>query len=92
MVGSDASFGGRSNYFTNHGEYEIFDYYSAIEEGKMTEEDKVWWGFDDYDLFTWAKDEILELASVDEPFNFTLLTVNTHFPDGYLEEHSRTKI
>ncbi|RKJ42466.1 phosphoglycerol transferase, partial [Butyricicoccus sp. 1XD8-22] len=35
MVGSDANFGGRTNYFKNHGDYEIYDYYSAIEEGKM---------------------------------------------------------
>lgn len=91
MVGSDASFGGRTNYFTKHGEYEIFDYNTAIEEGKMTEEDKVWWGYDDHDLFTWAKDEILELASEEKPFNFTLLTVNTHFPDGYLEESAEIK-
>lgn len=91
MVGSDAQFGGRTNYFTNHGEYEIFDYYTAIEEGKMTEEDKVWWGFDDTNLFTWAKDELLELASEEQPFHMTLLTVNTHFPDGYLEEIAEQK-
>lgn len=88
MVGSDAQFGGRLNYFTNHGEYEIYDYNTAIQEGKMTKEDKVWWGFDDSHLFTWAKDEILELANEKEPFNFTILTVNTHFPDGYLEENA----
>ena len=34
MVGSDADFGGRTNYFTNHGEFEIFDYKRALEEGK----------------------------------------------------------
>ncbi|CAM5208304.1 Phosphoglycerol transferase OS=Ureibacillus acetophenoni OX=614649 GN=SAMN05877842_10715 PE=4 SV=1 [Ureibacillus acetophenoni] len=91
MVGSDAQFGGRKNYFTNHGEYEIFDYYTAIEEGKMTEEDKVWWGFDDTNLFTWAKDELIELASGEQPFQMTLLTVNTHFPDGWLEENAEQK-
>jgi len=86
MVGSDADFGGRTNYFTKHGNYEIFDLYTAIEEGKMTEDDKVWWGFDDTHLFSWAKEEILELASQDQPFSFSFLTVNTHFPDGWLEE------
>nr|WP_106781028.1 LTA synthase family protein [Lysinibacillus timonensis] len=91
MVGSDANFGGRTNYFTKHGQYEIYDYYTAINEGKMTEEDKVWWGYDDTDLFTWAKDEIIELANEEEPFSFTLLTVNTHFPDGYLEEVAEEK-
>lgn len=84
MFGSDASFGGRDHYFVSHGNYEIFDVDTAIEEGKMTEDDKVWWGFEDRNLFDWAKDEILELAELDEPFNFTLLTADTHFEDGYL--------
>ena len=87
MVGSDAEFGGREDYFSQHGNYEIFDFYTAIEEGKMTKEDKVWWGFDDDDLFEWAKDEILELAEQEEPFNFIMLTADTHFTDGYLSEN-----
>lgn len=91
MVGSDASFGGRRDYFTAHGDYEIFDFYTAIEEGKMTKEDEVWWGYDDDDLFKWAKDEILELAEKDEPFNFTILTADTHFMDGYLSENVGNK-
>ena len=91
MVGSDAEFGGRKDYFTVHGNYKIFDFYTAIEEGKMTKEDEVWWGYDDDDLFKWAKDEILELAAKDEPFNFTMLTADTHFMDGYLSENAEIK-
>ena len=87
MVGSDAEFGGRKDYFTIHGDYEIFDFYTAIEEGKMTKEDEVWWGYDDDDLFKWAKDEILELAEQEKPFNFVMLTADTHFTDGYLSEN-----
>jgi len=85
IVGSDARFGGRSNYYTKHGDYEIFDVTTAINEGKMHESDKVWWGFDDSNLFSWAKDEILELANQRQPFSVSLLTANTHFESGYLE-------
>ncbi len=85
MFGSDANFGGRSNYYLKHGNYEIFDLYTAINEGKMDESEQVWWGFDDTHLFTWAKEKITELASLEEPFSFSFLTANTHFPDGYLE-------
>lgn len=85
MVGSEAGFGGRSNYYTKHGNYQIFDVNTAIQEGKMQENERVWWGFDDSNLFKWAKEEIAELASFDSPFSFSFLTVNTHFPDGYLE-------
>ncbi|MBQ2872615.1 MAG: LTA synthase family protein [Bacilli bacterium] len=91
MVGSEASFGGRENYFVSHGGYEIYDVNTAIKDGKMTEEDRVWWGFEDKNLYDWAKDEILELASQEEPFNFTLLTVDTHFEDGYMSYGCETK-
>lgn len=83
LLGSDASFGGRSNYFTQHGNYEIWDYKNAVEEGRMTEQEKVWWGYDDSDLFEYAKEQLLEISQNEEPFNFTMLTVDTHFPDGY---------
>lgn len=91
MFGSNASFGGRDSYFTSHGDYEIYDVNTAIKEGKMTEEDRVWWGFEDRNLFDWAKEEVLELAGQDKPFNFTLLTVDTHFEDGYLSYGCETK-
>ena len=86
MFGSDASFGARDTYFSTHGDYEIFDYNTAIEIGKMTAEDKVWWGFSDDDLFEWSKEEILDLANEDNPFCYILLTADTHFIDGYLSE------
>ena len=91
MVGSDAGFGGRKEYFISHGNYEIFDLYTAIDEGKMKAEDEVWWGYEDLKLFKWAKEEILEMAAKDEPFNFTMLTVDTHFYDGYLSENAEIK-
>lgn len=86
MFGSDASFGGRDSYFKDHGNYQIFDVNTAIDRGKMRKEDKVWWGFEDKNLFDWAKDEIIKLSKEEEPFNFTMLTVDTHFEDGYLSD------
>lgn len=91
IVGSDARFGGRSNYYLKHGNYEIFDLNTAINEGKMHPSDKVWWGFEDSRLFNWAKDEILELANKQEPFSVSILTANTHFEDGYVEEGTEDK-
>lgn len=88
MFGSNASFGGRKEYFEKHGNYKIFDVNTAIEQGKMKEEDKVWWGFLDDNLYAWAKDEILNLASEDKPFNFIMLTADTHFVDGYLSDNA----
>ncbi|MBP3655686.1 MAG: LTA synthase family protein [Clostridia bacterium] len=82
MAGSDFTFGGRRVLYETHGDYEIWDYYTAIEEGRIPEDYYDFWGFEDAKLFTYAKDEILELAAKDEPFHFAMLTVDTHMP-GY---------
>lgn len=91
MFGSDSDFGGRRQYFTRHGEYEIFDLFTAIDRNLMKEEDKVFWGFEDKNLFEWAKVELAELSEKEEPFNLNLLTVNTHFPDGWVEDKTEEK-
>ena len=83
LCGSDASFAGRDTYFNVHGSYEIFDYYTAIEEGYIAKDYKVWWGYEDAILFDIARDEVTELAQGDEPFNFTMLTVDTHHIGGF---------
>ena len=88
MFGSDADFGARKAYFEAHGNYKIFDVNTAIKQGKMTEEDKVWWGFTDDNLFEWAKEEIINLSNENKPFNFIMLTADTHFIDGYLSENA----
>ena len=87
MLGSDSNFGGLKDYFTTHGKYKIFDVNEAIKLGKMQNKDRVWWGFSDDDLFKWSKEEILKLAKQDKPFNFTMITADTHFPDGYLSKN-----
>ena len=84
LCGSDAEFGGRKNLFTQHGNYKIFDLFSAREKGYIAPDYKVWWGYEDEILYKIAKDELTELASHDKPFNFTMLTVDTHHIDGYV--------
>ena len=86
MIGSYANFGGRRLYFTDHGNYNIRDYHYFQTNGKFPEDYWVWWGFEDQKLFEYAKEELTELASQDAPFNFTMLTVDTHFEDGYVCE------
>lgn len=83
-IGSDAAFGGRDLYFKGHGDFTIKDYYAAINDGKIPSDYYVWWGFEDKYLMDNAKEEMTKLASGTEPFNFTMLTVDTHFEDGYV--------
>ena len=83
MLGSNATFGGRRLYFSQHGDYEIDDYEWAIEQGLIPENYYVFWGYEDAKLFSYAKDRLTNLAAQDKPFNFSMLTVDTHFEDGY---------
>lgn len=83
LFGSDARFACRDNYFTEHGNYEIIDTVSLKNEDRLPDDYSVWWGFEDMKLFDYAKEELTRLSELDGPFNFTMLTADTHFPDGY---------
>lgn len=84
LVGSNADFADRDDYFQDHGNFHIIDTESLKAEGRLEEDYRVWWGFEDEKLFAYAKEELTRLAAMDQPFNFTMLTCDTHFPDGYV--------
>ena len=84
MCGSNATYGARAQYFEQHGADHIVDYYTAINEGYIMDGFFEWWGLADYDLYTYALTKLEELASQDQPFAMTLLTVDTHATGGYI--------
>ncbi|MBR2134484.1 MAG: LTA synthase family protein [Eubacterium sp.] len=90
MIGSSASFGGLGYYYNNHGNWTVFDYNYAIENGYLPEGYKVWWGFEDDKLYEFAKAEITRLYETGKPFNFTVENADTHRPGGYIGENTPT--
>lgn len=84
LIGSNGNFAGRASYFRGHGEYDVEDYNKALEDGRIPKDYKVWWGYEDQKLFQFAKEDVTKLADENKPFNMTLLTVDTHFTDGYV--------
>ncbi|HPF83386.1 MAG TPA: LTA synthase family protein [Bacilli bacterium] len=86
MVGSEATFAGRASYFKNHGDYIIKDYNTAKKDKIIEKDHSVFWGMEDSYLIKYAKKELTNLSKSDKPFNFTMLTVNTHGPNGNLED------
>lgn len=84
-IGSDATFGGRRNYYKKHGDYKIWDTNSAKEQ--LPENYHVFWGYEDKKMFEFAKQKLTKLSKEDKPFNFQCLTVDTHHPKGYLDEN-----
>jgi phosphoglycerol transferase len=85
MLGSDPAFGGRDKLFSQHGNYAIFDLQSAKDAGKISPDYDVWWGYEDKKLFEYAKEAVTNLSEKDAPFNFQMLTADTHFIDGYMD-------
>ncbi len=83
MVGSDANFGGRKTYFQTHGVDVIYDIYTARADGIVPSDYFVWWGMEDLYLFEYAKQELPKIAAQEQPFAFTMLTVDTHHVGGY---------
>ena len=84
LCGSDAAFAGRDMYFKQHGNYALFDLFTAREEGYIPEDYFEFWGYEDAILFDIARDELTKLASKEGPFNFTMLTVDLHHIGGYV--------
>ena len=86
LCGSDAEFAGRKLFYETHGNYEIHDYCYAKAENYIPEDYKVFWGYEDAKLFEYAKAELEILGSSGKTFNYTMLTVDTHHPAGYICE------
>ena len=84
MIGATSKFGGLNYLYQTHGDYKIFDYDSAREDGFLPKNYGVWWGFEDDKLYKFAQYEITSLYRTGKPFNFTMETADTHMPHGYL--------
>ncbi len=85
MVGSDAEFGGRKPYYLTHGVDDVFDLYTAWDDGLVEYGySNNFWGIEDSQLYSYAKDKLTQMAAGDSPFAFTMLTVDTHSPNGYI--------
>lgn len=84
LLGSAAQFGGRKQLFRQHGDYSIHDLYYEREVGNIPQDYNEFWGYEDEKLFEFAKAELMELSSHEEPFSLVFLTADTHFEDGYV--------
>ncbi|XPP27413.1 MAG: sulfatase-like hydrolase/transferase [Leucobacter sp.] len=89
MGGADLEFAAKGNFFASHG-YEDIRGYSDWEmlrqSRELADEDFGPWGLSDRALMEQAKQEVTRLHESGEPFNLTLLTLDTHEP-VHLYEH-----
>ena len=83
MLGSDSNFGYIDKYFYQHGVDKIYDLYTAREDGIVPKDYYVWWGMEDLYVYEYAKRELAKIANKDQPFMFTMMTIDTHRVGGY---------
>lgn len=85
LCGSDISFAGRKDFYQQHGDYTLLDLFTAQKEGIVPDGyNNGFWGMEDERLFAYARERLPGIAAGGEPFNVTLLTVDTHHADGYV--------
>ena len=86
MQGSSGDFTQKRAFWTTHGNVVVHDieYYKKV--GKIPQDYHVFWGFEDRKLYSFAKEELDSLAGLGKPFALYMLTVDTHQPEGYLDD------
>ena len=92
ISGAKTSFGGLDNFYKVHGDYNIIDLDSLADYGySITKSGYGKWGFNDKYLFELAEQRLDVLTKEDKPFNLQLITIDTHFTDGFVGDYSLTK-
>lgn len=72
-------------FYRAHGDTITKGWEEKIAEGKLPEDYKVWWGFEDKKLFEFAREDLTALSEQDTPFYYTITTNDTHRSDGYTD-------
>lgn len=83
LGGASGSFAGKQKFLFKHGYQEIYgrEEWKALGESEFND-----WGLYDDRLLQRAKKKLDQLAGEDQPFNLTILTVDTHQPAGYISK------
>lgn len=84
LGGASTTFAGKGAFYQTHGYDEVSGYeelHPLLAEPDYHAE----WGLQDDTLFDLARERFARLASQDQPFVLTLLTLDTHHPNGHAD-------
>lgn len=86
------TFGGIKEFYTRHGNFDVIDLNNIEEYGfTATKDDLGKWGLNDNYMFEIAKKRLDIISKQNKPFNLNLVSIDTHFIDGYVGNYSETK-
>ncbi len=86
MQGSSGDFTQKRKFWDVHGNVAVHDIEFYKENGEIPSDYRVFWGFEDRKLYNLAKKELDSLTSENAPFALYILTVDTHQPEGYVDD------
>ena len=80
LTGGDGNFAGLKDFVTTHGKQKLLDilYYARRQNKKLSYKQRHKY-ITDQELFARAREELGRLGASEEPFVFTLMTMDTHF-------------
>lgn len=90
MGGASPAFAGKGKFLHSHGYHEVYGKEDWVEGGAPPEQLNGW-GLYDGRLLSKAMLKVQQLQAGGQPFNLTLLTVNTHEPEGHLSRRCMEK-
>lgn len=91
IQGSSGDFTQKRDFWKAHGNVAVHDIEYFKEAGKIPQDYKVFWGFEDRKLYGFVKEELDSLASLEHPFALYMLTVDSHQPFGYTDDLCQEK-
>jgi phosphoglycerol transferase len=88
MGGTSLEFTRKGDFFLKHKYHEVYGREEWVKRGVQEINE---WGAYDEDIFKQAKIRLEELHKKGGLFNLTILTGDTHAPNGYLSEYCKTR-
>lgn len=82
LNGPDLQFSGMGKFMQSHGYHEVLGKQEWLARG-VSPDDVHDWGVADDQLLRQAQHKLDDLMQQSQPFNLTLLTIDTHGPDGF---------
>ena len=92
IQGSSGEFTQKRDFWKVHGGVAVHDIEYYTKQGRIPEGYKVFWGFEDRKMYQFAKEEIDSLSKMDKPFAVYMLTVDTHQPNGYIDDSCAVEV
>ena len=90
IQGSSGDFTQKRKFWNVHGNVAVHDIEFYREQNWISQDYEVFWGFEDRKLYDFAKIEIDSLVKKETPFGLYMLTVDTHQPEGYVDDSCKT--